>query len=78
MSRVPDIEYSALQMLIEREKSTTDKGFTLWLAGLNPEVLRVVRRSELAEQLGANRLLFNAREAIKQFQCQKEASTEET
>ena len=78
MSRVPDIEYSALQMLIEGEKSTTDKGFTLWLAGLNPDVLRIVRRSELVELLGSDHLLVNAREAIKQFQSQQEASTEKT
>ncbi|GAB6191051.1 SulP family inorganic anion transporter [Desulfocastanea catecholica] len=69
MSRVIDIEYSALQMLIEGEKSTMKNGFTLWLAGLNPDVLTVVRRSGLADQLGENRLLVNAREAIKQFQA---------
>lgn len=75
MSRVPDIEYSALQMLIEREKNTVVEGFTLWLAGLNPDVLEVVRRSGLADQLGKGRLLFNAREAIIQFQHQQSAST---
>src|SRR5690606_31189706 len=72
MSRVIDIEYSALQMLIEREKTTIQDGFTLWLAGLNPDVLTVVRRSGLADQLGKNRLLVNAREAIKQFQAGQE------
>lgn len=72
MSRVPDIEYSALQMLIEGEKNTAQNGFTLWLAGLNPDVLGVIRRSGLADQLGKGRLLFNAREAIKQFQLQQE------
>ena len=33
MSRVPDIEYSALQALIEGEKRTTDRGTIVWLAG---------------------------------------------
>jgi anti-anti-sigma factor len=74
MSRVPDIEYSALQMLIEREKNTAKDDFILWLAGLNPEVLEVVRRSGLADQLGKDRLLFNAREAIKQFQLRQNIS----
>jgi sulfate permease, SulP family len=75
MSRVTDIEYSALQMLIEGEKTTIKDGFILWLAGLNPDVLAVVRRSGLADQLGKNRLLVNAREAIKQFQAGQDVSS---
>ncbi|MGW8162006.1 MAG: SulP family inorganic anion transporter, partial [Desulfobulbales bacterium] len=35
LSRVPDIEYSALQMLMESEKRTIDRGHTLWLSALN-------------------------------------------
>jgi high affinity sulfate transporter 1 len=77
MSRVPDIEYSALQMLIEGEKRTTERGATLWLAALNPGVLEVVRHSGLAERLGKERLLFNARAAIARFQSlQAKASAE--
>ena len=68
MSRVPDIEYSALQMLIEGEKRTTERGVMLWLTALNPGVLKVVRQSGLAERLGPERLLFNARAAIAKFQ----------
>jgi len=68
MSRVPDIEYSALQMLLEGERRTTERGMTLWLAALNPGVLKVVRQSGLAERLGRERLLFNARAAIERFQ----------
>ena len=71
MSRVPDIEYSALQMMIEAENSGAKEGLTFWLAGLNLAVLAVVRRSGLADQLGPKRLLFNAREAIKHFQLQQ-------
>jgi MFS superfamily sulfate permease-like transporter len=44
------------------------RGYELWLAGLNPPVLEVVRRSGLAERLGRDRLLFNAREAIRRYQ----------
>ena len=40
----------------------------MWLAALNPGVLKVVRQSGLAERLGRERLLFNAREAIERFQ----------
>ncbi|MEI6335962.1 MAG: SulP family inorganic anion transporter [Methylococcaceae bacterium] len=71
MSRVPDIEYSALQMLMEREKRGVEGGAQLWLVGLNPRVLEVVRNSGLAERLGRERLLFNARAAIKRYQALK-------
>ena len=37
MSRVPDIEYSALQALDEGEKRATERGIVVWLVGLNPE-----------------------------------------
>ena len=68
MSRVPDIEYSALQALIEGEKRTTDRGTTVWLAGLNPSVLEVVRRTDLDQRLGRERMLFNARMVIERYQ----------
>lgn len=68
MSRVPDLEYSALQVLIEGEKIATERGVIVWLAGLNPGPLEVVRRSGLAERLGRERLLFNARAAIERYE----------
>jgi len=68
MSRVPDIEYSALQALIEGEKRTTESGTTVWLAGMNPSVLEVVRRTELDQRLGRERMLFNARLVIERYQ----------
>lgn len=79
MSRVPDIEYSALQMLMEREKRATETGTaTLWLVGLNPAVLEVVRRSGFADHLGRERLLFNARAAIERYQALQAKATEAT
>ena len=69
MSRVPDIEYSALQALIEAEKRTTESGTTVWLAGLSPTVLEVVRRTDLEARLGRERMLFNARVAIERYQA---------
>ena len=33
LSRVPDLEYSALQMLIEGEKRASERGATIWLVG---------------------------------------------
>jgi MFS superfamily sulfate permease-like transporter len=69
MSRVPDIEYSALQALMEGEKRATEGGATVWLAGLNPGVLEVVRHAGLDQRLGRERMLFNAREAIERYQA---------
>ena len=69
MSRVPDLEYSALQVLIQREKSATESGVVCWLVGLNPEVLATVRNTELNERLGRERMLFNARDAIQRYQA---------
>jgi sulfate permease, SulP family len=69
LSRVPDIEYSALQMLSEGEKRINDEGVEVWFVGLNPGVLEVFRNAGLEKQLGSQRLLFNAREAIKQFRA---------
>ena len=69
MSRVPDLEYSALQILIQREKSATESGVVCWLVGLNPEVLATVRNTELNERLGRERMLFNARDAIQRYQA---------
>jgi MFS superfamily sulfate permease-like transporter len=69
MSRVIDIEYSALQVLIEGEKRATADGAVVWLAALNPSVLEVARNSGLAQQLGPDRLLFNARAVIERYQA---------
>lgn len=68
MSRVLDVEYSALMVLMEGERQASAKGVTLWLAGLNPGVLENVRRSGLAARMGGSRMLFNARAAIRQYQ----------
>jgi SulP family sulfate permease len=69
-SRVPDIEYSALQAIVESERRATERGATVWFAALNPRVLEVVRRAGLDAQLGPDRLLFNARQVIERFQAQ--------
>jgi high affinity sulfate transporter 1 len=72
MSRVPDLEYSALDMLRSGTRNAADSGPAVWLAGLNPSVLDAVRRVGLDAELGRDRLLFNAREAIRRY-CEGEA-----
>jgi high affinity sulfate transporter 1 len=69
MSRVFDLEYSALQALKEGEKRWTESGALIWLVGLNPGVLEMVRNAGLAGRLGRERMLYNAREAIERYQA---------
>jgi SulP family sulfate permease len=69
MSRVPDIEYSALQMMMEGEKRATERGAVRWLVGLNPGVLEIIRHAGLDKRLGREHMLFNARAAIERYQA---------
>ena len=69
MSRVTDIEYSALQALMDGEKRATDRGVVVWFAGLNPGTLEVVRRAGFDARLGRERLLLNTRVAIERYQA---------
>lgn len=69
LSRVFDLEYSALKMLIEAEQRQREAGLVLWLAGLNPEVKAMVRRSPLAAALGEERMLPNLEAAVAKFQA---------
>ncbi len=69
LSRVFDIEYSALQMLIEGERRMTAEGHTVWLADLSPSAMECARASGFADRLQKDgRLFFNAREVIRHYQ----------
>jgi len=67
MSRVIDMEYSALQMLIESERRATEEGATLWLADPSPGVMDCIKASGLANRLG-ERLFPNARAMIRHYE----------
>lgn len=69
-SAVPDIEYSALKMLIEGEERLRERGGLLWLVALNPEALGMVQRSSLGETLGRERMLFNLEIAVERYLSQ--------
>jgi SulP family sulfate permease len=71
LSGVTDIEYSALQMLIESEQRAAEAGIERWLVGLNPGVLEVVRHAGFDQRLGRERMLFDAHTAIERYQEQK-------
>lgn len=74
LSRVHDIEYSALQALMEGEQRMTEQGVAVWLVGLNPGVLEVVRNAGLEARLGRGRMLFNTRVAIARYQAMQRAA----
>jgi MFS superfamily sulfate permease-like transporter len=66
-SAIPDFEYTALQTMMGFEEKLGERGIDLWLAALNPEALRVVRRSPLGEALGGERMFHNLEEAVSAF-----------
>ena len=68
LSGVFDTEYSALKMLIEAEKRMRETGVQLWLVGLSPEVLALIRRSPLGATLGGERLIVNLETAVQRYQ----------
>ena len=67
LSRVFDVEYTALKMMIEAEARLAANGTTLWLAGLNPGVLAAVRRSPLGERLGQTRMFYNLEHVVMKY-----------
>ena len=66
-SAIPDFEYTALKVLGEVEGQLQQSGISLWLAGLNPEPLQLVQRSELGRTLGRPRMHFNLERAVESF-----------
>jgi high affinity sulfate transporter 1 len=75
MSRVPDIEYSALQVLVDLDRRAAAMGVEWWLVGLNPSVLDVVHNAGLYDRLGRERMLFNARSAIERYRERAQSPT---
>jgi high affinity sulfate transporter 1 len=65
---IPDIEYTALVKLTEAEENLRSRGVELWLAGLNPDVLRLIERAPLGAALGHERMFFNLRKALEAWQ----------
>ena len=67
LSAVFDLEYTALKMVTEGEKRQRERGVSLWLVGLNPEVLAMVQRSPIGEVLGRERMHFNLEVAVARY-----------
>jgi MFS superfamily sulfate permease-like transporter len=71
---VPDIEFTALKMLIEAEERLRTNGIQLWLARLNPAALEVVQRSSLGQSLGRERMFFNVHGAVEAYLARQTAA----
>ncbi len=67
LSGVFDLEYTALKMVTEGEKRQRERGVSLWLVGLTPDVLAMVQRSSLGEVLGRERMHFNLEVAVARY-----------
>jgi SulP family sulfate permease len=67
-SAIPDIEYTALVMLTEAEENLRAQGVTLWLAAVNPDLLKTIKRSPLGVALGEERMFFNLQKALAAWQ----------
>lgn len=67
-SAIPDIEYTALEMLAGLEEKLREQGITLWLAALNPEPLKIIERSALGITLGHERMFFNLEQAVEVYE----------
>jgi sulfate permease, SulP family len=77
LSAVPELEFTALRMLTDGEEKMREAGTTLWLVGMNPEVLTVVQRSPLWTRLGRERMFFTLELAVIKYQQQVETTTQD-
>ena len=64
---VPDLEYTALRMMIDAEKRLRERGIMLWLVGLNTEAFEMIQRSPLGEILGRERMHYNLETAVAKY-----------
>jgi MFS superfamily sulfate permease-like transporter len=67
MRIVADVEYSALKAIIAADRRAAEWGIALWIIGLSPDVLEVVRRSGLADRMGRERMFFNCQAAVTRY-----------
>jgi MFS superfamily sulfate permease-like transporter len=61
------IAYAVIEMLAEGERNLRERGVTLWLSTLNPNVAAVMRRTALGATLGENRVFPNLRLAVESY-----------
>lgn len=68
-SAIPDIEYTALTMLTDAEQNLRARGISMWLAGVNPDLLKTLASSPLGKTLGRERMFFNLQKVLDAWQA---------
>ena len=72
LSGVPDLEYTALRMLVDAEKRLREEdGVALWLVGMTPDVLAMVRRSTLGDALAHDRMFITLELAVASYEASR-------
>jgi SulP family sulfate permease len=66
-SAIPNIEYTALDLLSDFEEKLSEAGITLLLAALNPDVLQAVEASALGMRLIHERMFFTLQQAVEAY-----------
>jgi MFS superfamily sulfate permease-like transporter len=69
LSAVFDVEYTVLKMFAEGAEQLKERGVSVWLVGLTPEVLTTVRRSPFGQAIGQDRMFFNLEQAVAKYQA---------
>jgi high affinity sulfate transporter 1 len=64
LSAVFDVEYTVLKMLADGRARLKERGISLWIVGLAPDVLVAVRRSLFGRELGQERMFFTLEQAV--------------
>ena len=54
-------------MLTEGEQRQREGGVGLWLVGMNPQVLEVIQRSQLGQEIGHEAMLYNLEIAVAKY-----------
>jgi MFS superfamily sulfate permease-like transporter len=67
-SGIPDIEYTALVLLAEAERRLRERGVTLCLAGVNPDLMPVLMRSPLAAAADPSRRFDNLHKVLEAWE----------
>lgn len=68
LSGVLDIEFTAFQLLTAAVRRMRKRNLTVWLVGMNPHVLAMVKRSQLVSVLGGTEAMqFNVEMAVAHY-----------
>jgi high affinity sulfate transporter 1 len=69
LSAVFDVEYTVLRMLEEGVARMQERGSSVWLVGLTPDVLTAVRRSPFGQAIGEGGMFFTLEQAVARYEA---------